>query len=1232
MRFSLPCWSTLPSEPDICRRKPHASLFWQNMIGHPMEIYDNLTIELAGDTLIEASAGTGKTYAIACLYLRLVVERGLLPENILVVTFTEAATKELRTRIRERLRSARDAFAGVADGDDFCVGLKNGSNNWWPGDAAALARIDMALQTFDCAAISTIHGFCSRALQENAFESGSLYETELVADQTDLLQSVADDFWRMSFFAADSPLLPIMLRKNWLPGAMVRFLRGKLSNPELEVVPLASREEMTRHCLQLDAAFRELAALWRVRREEIAGILTGHEGLSRSRNNFHPDVVKGLLAAMDRYVAEGIPAGIFPGFEKFTTDFMADNSLKRAEPPRHAFFDRCGDLATLAGQAFIATKSGLFTFARHRLAELKADRAIRFYDDLLTDLFRALEGTSGEMLAQSLRQRYRAALIDEFQDTDPVQYRIFQRIFSCGGVPLFLIGDPKQAIYSFRGADIFAYLAAREHVPPGKRVTMDRNWRSTPEMVDAVSLVFGQRKERPFVFSSIGFPRVTAAREERPLALEGRDPAPLQVWFLERDGGSGKVIPLATALPRIAGLVAAEISGLLADGREGKALLDGRGVLPEDIAVIVRSHQQASLVQQALRDRRIPAVVQSTSSLFTTGDAKEMCRVLAAVVEPFRETAVRSALGTDMFGVSGNEIAALLEDEASWEVRLASFREYHELWRKRGFMTMFRRLLAREGVRERLLCFPDGERRLTNLLHCGEVLHHAAVNEIHGMDALRAWFSERVAQPPENEEYQIRLESDEKAVRIVTVHVSKGLEYPIVFCPFSWGGVFEDGDAVVCHEDGRKVADVGSDLFEQRRAAARAEQLAENVRLLYVALTRARCRCYLVWGRFRHSESSAPAYLLHCPVEKAADHVVEQLSSCMEHLTDADMVSVLTALKETGAGCLNVSVNPEPKEGGLLLSPDSASLQEFMPFRGRIDSDWRVSSFTALAAGHRETAESPDHDQEMSGRTGEFLVRQEGDSAPEGSMFSFPRGARAGICLHAVFEKLDFAAADDGAPALVAGQLHRHGFGPEWREPVAGMVRKVINAPLVHAGDRFCLRELSPGDWIAELEFFFPLRFIESKKLARLLRGWEESCGDGLLSSLADRLAFTPVRGMVRGFLDMVFRHGGRYYLVDWKSNHLGNRVGDYCRSALESEIERQLYRLQYLLYTVALNRFLAARDPAYRYDSGFGGVFYLFLRGVDPAHPGNGIYSDRPPAGLVEELTAALVAGEGCQ
>ncbi len=1195
-----------------------------------MKTYDNLSIELSGENLIEASAGTGKTFAIACLYLRMVVEKGLLPENILVVTFTEAATKELRTRVRERLRSAREFFSGSGEGDDFCSGMNKPENVRWPGTEAALLHIDAALQTFDCAAISTIHGFCSRALQENAFESGSLYETELVADQTDLVQSVVDDFWRRGFFGDEAPLLPIVLRKGWLPGALVRFLRGKIGNPELEVLPACGGEELKRIESELNATFRELAGMWLEKRQEVAGILAGHQGLSRSRGNFHPDLVPALLDGMDHYVAEGVPAGFFKGFEKFTASFIEKNALKRVEPPAHPFFDLCGELTALAEKGLVAIKSVLLDFAGCRLAELKAERSVRFYDDLLTDLWRALDGTSGETLAARLRERYRAALIDEFQDTDPVQYRIFRRVFSEGGTPLFLIGDPKQAIYSFRGADIFAYLAAREHVPQENRFTMDRNWRSTPEMVDAVNLLFEKRKELPFVFPSIGFPPVAAAREERPLALEGRDPAALQVWFLGREGENGKVMPLNAAIPRIVGLLAAEVSGLLADGRSGKALLDGRGVLPEDIAVIVRSHDQASLVKEAFCQRGIPAVVQTTASIFSTSEAVDMCRVLAAVAEPSRETAVRSALATDIFGASGNEIARLLEEADAWEETLASFHDYHDLWRKRGFMTMFRFLLSREGVRERMLGLQDGERRLTNILHCGEVLHHAAVNDVRGMDALRAWFGERVSVPPEDEEYQLRLESDEKAVRIVTIHVSKGLEYPIVFCPFSWGGVFETEDAVICHEGYRMVADLGSSRFGEHRAAARAEMLAENLRLLYVALTRARCRCYLVWGRFRHTETSAPAYILHYPPDGKSEMVVDLLSKTMENITDAEMVEALKVLRDKGGGCLQFTVDPRPREARCEDTRPVQQVPVFSGFRGRIDTDWRVASFTSFAAGHRETAELPDRDREAPGGWGGAAGDVEETPPVEGSIFAFPRGARAGTFLHSVFESLRFSDGGNGTEALVAGQLRRHGFGGEWAEPVSAMVRNVVRTPLGIDENRFCLGDLAQGEWLTELEFFFPLRFMEAEKLSRVLEAWEGNNTGVAAASLADRLEFTPVRGMVRGFMDMVFRHKGRYYLVDWKSNHLGNRLEDYRRDSLAREMNLKLYRLQYLLYTVALNRFLSARDPAYSYGARFGGVLYLFLRGMVPDLPGNGIYFDLPPIGMIEELATCLVDREG--
>lgn len=1194
-----------------------------------METYDNLTVELAGCNLIEASAGTGKTFAIACLYLRLVIEQGLLPENILVVTFTEAATKELKARIRERLRLSRDLFCGIGEEDDFSAALLNGANSWWPGRDLAVERIENALRSFDCAAISTIHGFCSRALQENAFESGSLYDTELVPDQGPLVREIVDDFWRVNFFGDDAPLLATVLRKNWLLDDMVRFLRGKLANPDLVVMPLFDRDQEESLSNRCRSVFDSLASLWHADRAELETILATHKGLSRAKDKYRADLVPGLMAAMDSYLLEGNPFELFAGIEKFASGFMERQALKREAPPCHEFFDRCGELLNLVDKRFIALKGSLFRFARKRLSRLKSDRTIRFYDDLLTDLYLALEGPSGSELAGRLRERYRAALIDEFQDTDPVQYRIFRKIFETGAAPLFLIGDPKQAIYSFRGADIFAYLEAKDDVPASNRFTMDRNWRSAPEMVEALNMLFRQQEQRPFLFSAIGYPAVSAAREERPLILAGRDSAPLQVWFLGRGDDDGLVIAIGTAKQRIVRMVADEIAGLLADGRRGTALLDGRDVQPGDIAVIVRSHDQAALVQDALRVRRIPAVVQSTASLFVTREAEEVRRVLESVAEPSREALVRAALATSLFGLSGNDIAVLADDDLAWEERLASFRNYHDLWRDRGFMVFFRALLSREGVRERMLSREDGERRLTNFLHCAEVLHQAATGDGLGMDALRAWFGEQVSVPPENEEYQIRLESDEKAVRIVTIHVSKGLEYPIVFCPFSWGGVIEADDTAVCHDGYRMVVDFGSDDFERHRIAARNEALAENLRLLYVALTRAKYRCYLVWGRFRYTESSAPAYLLHSS-DNDTDDVVQQLSGTMKMISDDEMVERLQGIVKQGPGRVAVSVDPEPAAEAGVLTLEEAFLPEFVPFTGTVASDWRVTSFTSFAAGHREGVELPDRDQGTALAANEADFADEPATAPAGSILAFPRGAAAGIFFHAVFEQLDFAAAHGESLELqVESLLARHGFDSSWLEPVCGMVRDIMATPIPVADGTLYLGKVDQRDRIVEMEFFFPLSFVESKAVVKILARWSGGDAGPDLQGVAERLSFGGVRGMVRGFIDLVFRHDGKYYLVDWKSNYLGALPADYCRARLNVEMANKLYHLQYLLYLVALNRYLEMRDPSYRYADHFGGVLYLFLRGMASTRPGSGIYYELPPEGLVRELTDCLIEHE---
>jgi exodeoxyribonuclease V beta subunit len=1209
-----------------------AGAFFAAGNGERMIELDHLNIELSGTNLIEASAGTGKTYAIACLYLRLLIEKELTPEQILVVTYTEAATSELHGRVRERIREAMAVMDGADSNDPFLIGLASrGERN------RARELLDRALCSFDTAAIFTIHGFCLRALQDNAFESGSLYDTQLVRDQTPLMREIVDDFWRRRFFGEPSPLLGYALRSGLGGDSFMEFLREVGVNPCQKVIPwfdapdVAAMEEACR------SLFVTLRDLWRASGDEIRGIIREDRGLSRAADTYRPDLLPPLFSAMDAYVAGGNPFDLFPDFAKFTSSGIVAGTKPKKEPLRHPFFIICQDLRDLVRKRFLALKSELLHFCREQLRLRKQEGNIRFFDDLLIDLHQALRGKNGPSLATTLRGKYRAALIDEFQDTDPVQYDIFRMVYAAGNCPLFLIGDPKQAIYSFRGADIFAYMQASQDVPADRRFTLTGNWRSLPGLLDAFNTVFDNAR-RPFVYDRISYHPVSSGRRETGtgLATAHGDAAGLRLWYLPCDEG-GKPFSVGKASDLAAAAVAAEIARLLREGEEGTALIGDRPLAARDIAVIVRSHRQARLIQDALGKRGIPGVMRSDMSVFATDEARQLRILLSALADPGSETRVRAALVTDILGRTGNDIADFMEDEAAWERRLELFRDYRRAWMEEGFMVMARSLLAREGVRGRLLRHPDGERRLTNLLHCLELIHSRAHGTGAGMEGVITWFNERVAAGDSAEEYQIRLETDEMAVRIVTIHVSKGLEYPVVFCPFLWGGVGGDDRVASFHDDFTMVRDFGSPDLERHRVLARKEGLAENLRLVYVALTRAQYRCYLLTGKVKDTtrknrpETSPLAYLFHAsPETRMAHDLVEALGREVSGLDQERTVDQLRVFSDRSRG--NIALSPLPDAS---VSPFPPRQQEgkdvpvCRTFGGVIGNDWRVTSFTSFA-GHGGTAELPDRDE--AGERGEAGGTEPAEVPGGRSIFTFPRGARAGIFLHGIFENLEFGDSDPRTMAsLVAQGLERHGYDGEWLPSVCAMVANVINAPLTSPEGSFTLSSLKQGDWLSELEFFFPLRFISSHHLGSRLAAWGGRHGTVNLGSLCRALDFRPVRGMVRGFVDMVFQQGGKYYLLDWKSNHLGYRLEDYGQQALKRAMEANLYPLQYLLYTVALNRYLSLRIRGYDYGSHFGGVLYLFLRGVDCRHGERyGIFRDLPPRELIDDLTECLIREEG--
>jgi exodeoxyribonuclease V beta subunit len=611
-------------------------------------------------------------------------------------------------------------------------------------------------------------------------------------------------------------------------------------------------------------------------------------------------------------------------------------------------------------------------------------------------------------------------------------------------------------------------------------------------------------------------------------------------------------------------------------------------------------------VREALSAVGVASVQRGSQNVFATAEAEELERVLLAIAEPGREQLIGAALATELMGYSGDELYLLRTNEAAWEKAVEMFREAHREWRERGFIPMLRTFLHHYDVVYRLLQYTDGERRVTNLRHLAERLHCDADRQ--GMSGLLAWFAgKRKAPGFANLEELLRLESDENLVKILTIHVAKGLEFPLVFCPFLWDGkLWSKNDDVLAFHDPQTreaVVDFGSETIEQAREQARLEERAENMRLLYVALTRAKYRCCMIWGNIKDAEASAPAWLL---------------KGAAAQIDPTNMRGDVERLQASSNGAIAVVDLPTGRDGHFQPGDPTSPVLAARVFTGSIDDTKRVTSFTGLA--HGRALEAPDYDatpereplaEEITGRL---------------DIFTFPRGAQAGKCLHAIFETVDFVAlARDDLSRIVARELAAHGFESEWAGVVAEMVERVIATPLDENGT-LQLNRVPRSKRLDELEFYYPLASLSHAGLKQIL------VASGFPDEIRDRigeLTFAPLQGYMRGFIDLVFEHDARYYLVDYKSNWLGSTIHAYQRDALERAMGREAYYLQYLVYCVALHRYLQLRVRGYSYDTHFGGVRYLFLRGMHPkAGASCGVYSDKPPHALIDALDRYLRTG----
>ena len=1190
-------------------------------------LLDPFSAPLQGVNLVEAAAGTGKTWTITALYLRLLLEADLNVGNILVVTYTRAATGELRQRLRDALSKALDAFSGAGEGDgnDPLIGPLLSR---YPDHRACVLKLRRAIADFDQAGVFTIHGFCERVLGDSAFQSAIALETQVLADQQSLLGEVVDDLWRTEIYPASHTWVNWLASIKQLRSAddLLSVLNPLIGKPYLVVAGLKDAVDAPNPAKleqPLADAYASASQCWHTHRDAVSRLLLSPDsGLNRQRYPLKslPNWLTQLDALMSGGELDFARFKAFKNLEKLSSRFLATPQATRkdAAPPAHAFFDHIDELLVCvhsykdgAHIYYVGWLNEMRRRAEVVQRELKVKRGVQAYDDLLLNLRGAIQPGIGDTLAQRLRADYQAALLDEFQDTDPVQYEIFSTLYGDGAQPVFMVGDPKQAIYSFRGADLFAYLKARTSA--SRQYTLDTNHRTTPELVKAVNTLFLHHAPTGnFVFDEISFNDAVSASNAPPLA-DCDIRSPMVFWTVARED-SAKQVSKAEARARCSTAVAGEIKRLFAND----TVLGDRPLAPRDIAVLVRNHAEGMMVQRALTQADIPCVRQGQRSVYQSHEAMELERVLQAIAAPRHEALVRAALLSDLMGVEISALIQLENDPTAWDTWLAYFHRYHERWRDSGFMRMFRELITSQDVLQRLAGFADGERRLTNLLHLAECIQGMA-SQHADMPAVLSWLASMRIQPPvADESTLLRLESDEDRVRIATVHASKGLQYPVVFLPFAWDGTLrsERAQTVNFHDvdaQNRPTIDVGSDNLERHRARAGVEELAESLRLFYVAVTRAQSRCYLTWGAVNGAPTSALAWLLHRPLSGNVPEDTKALASAFAALSDDDLNDALGALAAKSESAVAVHPLPDARKTKDAAQAEQPPALTARQAKRRLQSTWQMGSFSSLTTGH--DSELPDFDSQLG----------QGRADEAGGFFAFPRGARAGTCLHRVLELIDFGPGDvEGRRQTVAQVLKEHGFDDQWTSVVDQMLDKVLQSPL--NDDGLLLGNLTQTNRVDEMAFCYPVDALDAKHwrevLVRNTAGLHPALRLGL-----DDWHFEPLAGFMHGFIDLVFQAGGRYYLADYKSNYLGGNLPGYDAAALNTTMNRSHYTLQYLIYTVALHRWLRTRIPDYSYEHHFGGAYYLFLRGMDPNHPGNGVFFDRPSTDLIEDLDALMGA-----
>ena len=1276
-----------------------------------------LQLPLIGTHLIEASAGTGKTYTLAMLYLRLVLNHGgsqafgrtLLPNEILVVTFTKAATKELKERIRTRLVEAADCF-NAADAqtlqryDEQLQQLRQA----YPDPIQRRDKTQQLLfaaESMDEAAVSTIHAWCFRILNEFALYYGGTFESQELASENQLMQQACEDFWRLQVLNLPAVDLAHFLQHIASPQTLQKHISRLLPHmaelPHPNLTSLASLiSQVTGQLATID---QQLLAPKQQLREGALQQLQDFFAKASKQKLYNGNKLSGpnkdnMFARVQDYLmsdhAELDISGV--SMERFA---LIDKTIWR-DPNALNFTTPLSAVVTLCKQkASLSAKHDSLIFAMHwiaqRLQAVKFQQGLLSLNDQLTQLQQALASSKGKALAEAIRQRFPVAMVDEFQDTDPIQYEIFSRIYQLDpdhqgtqekpsnpaqkpNTGFIMIGDPKQAIYSFRGGDIYTYLRAKA-VAKNNLYTLSHNFRSDQDVIASVNALFTYADQQPA--GAFRFAKVTNSHEETTqcsqtdnplpfLAVQAGRPKPkklilntprnaintedlnnhqlssqpsLGAWLMTTDKG----LPTKNQfMSTMANHCANAIADLLNLSQQGLAyLVDGNtdtlhpeALKPSHMAVLVADKDHAAAIRRALSQRHIASVYLSDrSNVYQTNMAKELLYVLQAIAEPTHNQTVGMALATQIMGASLDHLHALQEDELLWEAAIQKLYQYQAIWQQKSLQACVYQVLFDQHTAQRLQTLAggqiNGERQLTDLLHLVELLQQAS-RTVYGQQPLLRHFEDLINQAIEDENNnhsseatQQRLESDGNLVQVVTYFKAKGLEYPVVFLPFICDSksISSKNTLPYVYHDATGQKQVSLSFPESNKASIQNERQAEEVRKLYVALTRASHCQYIGLANNKNFTGSGLGALFNA--SKKQPNIDTCLADLNQHIT----------LLETPAPCqwqsthdLGRHTQPKPARTmpKIQLSPWRIASYSALHFHKTLNASVNTASASAdLAPENPKQAILQEETSQQSAVTANF-TRLNNTVA---NMHNLPKGALYGTFLHEVLEWC----AVQGFAKVIADADMRRAFWQQklaslqlqpWQEALDDWLCEFLTQPWdlsrlgVDAGHTspvpqpLTLANIPPQHMSVEMEFMFSAHHLDIHKLDLLV------CAHTWGQTPRPQAQAQHINGLMKGFIDMVIEHQGQYFIIDWKSNYLGEDTEAYYHSHLQTALLDKRYDMQYILYILALHRLLKLRLPHYDYEQHIGGAIYAYLRGYQNTTT-QGLIMDKPSLHLIEAL-----------